>query len=109
MRQHNAVAPDKPFFLYFATGATHAPHHVPKDWIDKYKGKFDIGWDKLSDETFARQKKMGIIPANADKTPRPDGLPAWDSLTADRRSSMRGRWRSTPAYVDTPITRSAAS
>jgi len=85
MRQHNAVAPEKPFFLYFATGATHAPHHAPKEWIDKYKGKFDIGWDKLSDETFARQKKLGIIPANTVKTPRPANLAAWDSLTADQK------------------------
>jgi arylsulfatase len=85
IRQHEAVAPDKPFFVYFATAATHAPHHVPKEWIDKYKGQFDEGWDKISDETFARQKRMGIIPANADKTPRPASLPAWDSLTADQK------------------------
>ena len=56
VREHDAVAPDKPFFLYFATGATHAPHQVPKPWIDKYKGQFDQGWDKLREETFARQK-----------------------------------------------------
>ena len=54
--------PDKPFFIYFAPGATHAPHHVPKEWTDKYKGKFDQGWDKLREETFARQKKLGVIP-----------------------------------------------
>ena len=85
LREHNAVAPDKPFFLYFATAATHTPHHVPKEWIDRYKGKFDAGWDKISDETFARQKKMGVIPANADKTPRPASLPAWDSLSPDQK------------------------
>ena len=85
IREHEAVAPDKPFFVYLATAATHAPHHVPKAWIDKYKGKFDAGWDKISDETFARQKKLGIIPADADKTPRPAGLPAWDSLTPDQK------------------------
>jgi arylsulfatase len=61
---------DKPFFVYFAPGATHAPHHVPKDWADKYKGKFDGGWDKLRDETFARQKQLGVIPADATLTPR---------------------------------------
>ena len=63
MRQQKALMPDKPFFMYFAPGATHAPHHVPKEWIDKYKGKFDQGWDKLREEIFARQKKLGVIPA----------------------------------------------
>ena len=62
VRQQKALMPDKPFFMYFAPGATHAPHHVPKEWIDKYKGKFDGGWDKLREETFARQKKLGVIP-----------------------------------------------
>ena len=65
VRQQKALMPDKPFFMYFAPGATHAPHHVPKEWIDKYKGKFDGGWDKLREETFARQKKLGVIPADA--------------------------------------------
>ncbi|MFM7372070.1 MAG: sulfatase-like hydrolase/transferase, partial [Sphaerospermopsis kisseleviana] len=65
------------------TGATHAPHHAPKAWIDKYKGKFDQGWDKLREETFARQKQLGVIPANAELTPRPVELPAWDSLSPD--------------------------
>ena len=60
--QQKALIPDKPFFVYFAPGATHAPHHVPKEWADKYKGKFDQGWDKLREETFARQKKLGVIP-----------------------------------------------
>ena len=73
-----ALTPDKPFFMYFATGATHAPHHAPKEYIDKYKGKFDGGWDKLREETFARQQKMGIIPTNAKLTPRPKEIPAWD-------------------------------
>ncbi|WP_036256907.1 arylsulfatase [Methylocapsa acidiphila] len=85
LHQHDAVASEKPFFLYFATGATHAPHHVPKEWIAKYSGQFDQGWDRLREETFARQKKLGVIPANTELTPRPDGLPAWDSLTADQK------------------------
>lgn len=85
LHNHKAVAPDKPFFLYFATGATHSPHHVPQEWIDKYKGKFDQGWDKVRKEIFARQKKLGIVPANAELTPRPDGLPAWDSLTPEQK------------------------
>jgi arylsulfatase A-like enzyme len=86
--QHDAVTPQKPFFLYFATGATHEPHHVPKEWINRYKGKFDEGWDKLREETFARQKKLGVIPANAELTPRAKELPAWDSLNADRRKLL---------------------
>src|SRR6266446_3370085 len=77
--QQKALAPDKPFFAYFAPGATHAPHHVPKEWADKYKGKFDQGWDKLREETFARQKEFGVIPANARLTPRDPAFPAWDS------------------------------
>ena len=63
---HESLAPDKPYFLYFATGATHAPHHVPQEWIDKYKGHFDQGWDKMREEIFARQKKLGVIPAAAE-------------------------------------------
>ena len=78
---HDAVASDKPFFIYFATGATHTPHQVPKEWVDKYKGRFDEGWDKLREENFERQKKLGVIPANAKQTPRPVGLPAWNSLS----------------------------
>src|SRR5256714_809989 len=78
IRQQKAIAPDKPFFVYFAPGATHAPHHVPKDWIAKYKGKFDQGWDKVRDETFARQKKLGVIPADCELTRRPEEIPAWN-------------------------------
>jgi arylsulfatase A-like enzyme len=85
LHQHEAVSPDKPFFVYFATGATHEPHQVPQEWIAKYKGKFDQGWDKLREESFERQKKLGVIPANAELTPRPNGLPAWDSLSADEK------------------------
>ena len=78
--QQKALAPDKPFFIYFAPGATHAPHHVPKEWADKYKGKFDQGWDKLREETFARQKKLGVIPADCQLTARPKEIPAWDEM-----------------------------
>jgi len=70
IRGQKAHAPDKPSFLYFSTGATHAPHQVPKEWSDKYKGKFDQGWDKLREETFARQKQLGVIPANAKILPK---------------------------------------
>jgi len=85
MRAGKAVAPQRPFFVYFATGATHAPHQVPKAWVEKFKGKFDGGWDKYREETFERQKRMGIIPANTVLTKRPDSLPAWDSLNAEQR------------------------
>jgi arylsulfatase len=71
--------------MYFATGATHAPHHAPKEWIAKYKGEFSAGWDKLREETFARQKKLGVIPADAKLTPRPKEIPAWDDMSASQK------------------------
>jgi arylsulfatase A-like enzyme len=83
VRQQRLLAADKPFFMYFAPGATHAPHHVPKEWADKYKGKFDQGWDKLREETFARQKKLGVIPQNCELTQRPKEIPSWDSQTPE--------------------------
>ncbi len=83
IRSQQSIAPEKPTFTYLATGATHAPHHAPKAWIDKYKGKFDQGWDKLREQTFARQKQLGVIPADAQLTSRPKELPAWDSLSKD--------------------------
>jgi arylsulfatase len=81
-----AQSPDKPFFLYFAPGASHAPHHVPKQWADRYKGKFDQGWDKLREETFAHQKQLGVIPQNAQLTPRNAAFPAWDSIPANLKA-----------------------
>jgi arylsulfatase A-like enzyme len=78
IRQQKALMGDKPFFVYFAPGATHAPHHVPKEWADKYKGKFDQGWDKVREETFARQKTLGVIPEDAELTARPAEIPGWD-------------------------------
>jgi arylsulfatase len=85
LHRHNAVAPGKPFFLYYAPGATHAPHHPRPEWTAKYKGKFDQGWDKVREETLARQKQLGIFPAAADLTERSAGIPAWDSLSADQK------------------------
>ena len=79
------AAPDKPFFLYFCTGAGHAPHHVPREWIEKYRGKFDMGWEKAREVIFARQKEMGVIPASAKLALRPPWIQAWDSLSADER------------------------
>lgn len=88
IEQHDAATPAKPFFLYFATAATHTPHHVSREWIARYAGKFDQGWDRLRQETFARQKESGIIPANAELTPRPKEIPAWDSLTENQRKLL---------------------
>ena len=82
--QHT-LTPDKPFYMYFATGATHAPHHVPKEWIAKYKGQFKDGWDKLREATFARQKKLGVIPKDTKLTPRPKEIPAWDDMSAQQK------------------------
>ena len=81
--QQKALMPDKPFFMYYAPGATHAPHHVPKEWSDKYKGKFDDGWDALRERTFARQKELGVIPADAELTKRHAQIPAWDEMPAE--------------------------
>ena len=80
IRQQKALMPDKPFFVYFAPGATHAPHHVPKEWADKYQGKFDQGWDKVREESYARQKALGVIPPDAGLTPRPTEIPAWNDM-----------------------------
>lgn len=78
--QQKALAPDKPFFMYFAPGATHAPHHVPKEWADKYKGQFDQGWDRLREETLARQQKLGVVPQDCQLSARPADVPAWDDM-----------------------------
>jgi arylsulfatase A-like enzyme len=82
LRTQKSIAPDKPFFIYFAPGATHAPHHVPKAWIDQYKGKFAHGWDKQREITFAKQKELGVIPADAELTKRHEEIPAWDEMPA---------------------------
>ena len=85
IHQEKSVTPDRPFFIYYAPGATHAPHHVPQAWIAKFKGKFDQGWDKYREETYQRQLKLGIIPTDTKLTPRPEEIPAWDSLTPDQK------------------------
>src|SRR3954463_2885418 len=85
VRQQKSLMPDKPFFMYYAPGGTHAPHHVPKEWADKYKGKFDQGWDKIREETLARQKALGIVPAGTELTARHDEIPAWAEMPADLR------------------------
>ncbi len=80
-----SLTPDKPFFTYFAPGATHAPHHVPKEWIAKYKGEFDQGWDKLREDTLARQVKLGVVPAGTKLAPKPEAIKDWDKLSADEK------------------------
>jgi arylsulfatase len=80
VRQQKALMPDKPFFVYFAPGATHAPHHVSPEWSDRYRGKFDAGWDALRERILARQKELGVVPSDAELTARPDEIPAWDDM-----------------------------
>ena len=85
MKFQKALTPDKPFFIYFAPGATHAPHHVPQEWIAKNKGRFDAGWDKMREETLARQISLGVVPKGTKLAKKPDGIKDWDKLTADEK------------------------
>jgi arylsulfatase A-like enzyme len=85
MGYEKSLTPDKPFFIYFAPGATHAPHHVPKEWIAKYKGNFDQGWDKVREETLARQIKLGVVPAGTKLAPKPEAIKDWTTLSADEK------------------------
>jgi arylsulfatase A-like enzyme len=85
LRMQHALAPNKPWFLYYATGTAHAPHHAPKEWIEKYRGKFDQGWDKVREETLAHQIRLGVVPPNTRLTKRPDELADWHSLSADQK------------------------
>jgi arylsulfatase A-like enzyme len=89
IRTQKSIAPEKPFFIYFAPGATHAPHHVPKEWADKYKGKFDDGWDKLRERTFEKQKELGVIPKEAKLTKRHKEIPAWDEMPENLKPVLR--------------------
>jgi arylsulfatase len=91
LRNHIAAAPDRPFFVYYSPGSTHAPHQAPPELIARFKGRFDQGWDRARGETFRRQKAMGIIPQDARLTPRPESIPAWDSLSGTERAyALRG-------------------
>jgi arylsulfatase A-like enzyme len=85
LRTQHAMAPDKPFFVYYAPGATHAPHHPRPQWVQKYRGRFDDGWDVLREQILARQKDLGIVPADTDLTARSEGIPAWDTLSGDQK------------------------
>jgi arylsulfatase A-like enzyme len=106
--QQKQLAPDRPFFLYYATGSTHAPHQAPPEWLTKFRGKFDQGWDAMREESFARQKTMGIVPADAKLTPRPSFIPAWSSLPAERRkvfSRLMEAYAAQLSYADAQIGR----
>jgi len=100
MRYQNSIAPDRPFFLYFAPGACHAPHQPPKQWPEKYRGKFAHGWDKEREMTFARQKEMGVIPADAKLTPRPEQMPAWDSFDAQAHKLMERQMETYAGFAE---------
>ena len=89
LRQHKSFSPDKPFFMYWASGASHGPHQVPKEWADKYKGKFDDGWDNYRERAYQRAKKLGWIPQSAKLTPRPATLASWDSIPEDEKPFQR--------------------
>jgi arylsulfatase len=99
IKQLNATAPDKPFFVYFVPGATHAPHHPTQEWIDKFKGKFDMGWNAMREQIFANQKKLGVIPQNTQLTPWPDDLPKWDTLDAESKKLFAHQAEVFAAYV----------
>jgi len=108
MRYQQSLTPDKPFFMYFAPGATHAPHHVPKEWIAKYKGKFDGGWDKMREETLARQIKLGVVPAGTKLAPKPEAIKDWDALSADEKKLFARQmevYAGFGEYVDTEVGR----
>ena len=108
VRSEKSLTPEKPFFVYFAPGATHAPHHVPKEWIAKYKGKFDQGWDKLREETLARQIKLGVVPAGTKLAAKPDAIKDWDKLSADEKklfSRQMEVFAGFAEYTDTEVGR----
>lgn len=100
IRYQKALSPDKPFFVYYAPGATHAPHHVPKEWIARWKGKFDQGWDKLREETLARQIERGVVPQGTKLAPKPEAIPDWDKLSADEKRLFARQAEVFAAYIE---------
>jgi arylsulfatase A-like enzyme len=100
IRQQKSLMPDKPFFAYYAPGATHAPHHVTAEWADKYKGAFDDGWDAVRERTFAKQKELGVIPADAELTPRHKEIPAWDDMPEELKPVLRRQMEIYAGYLE---------
>jgi arylsulfatase len=100
VKYQKALTPDKPFFVYFAPGAVHAPHHVPREWIERWKGKFDQGWDKIREETLARQIEMGLVPAGTKLAAKPAAIPDWDTLSADQKKLYSHEVEVFAAYLD---------
>jgi arylsulfatase len=100
IKYQKSMTPDKPFFVYFAPGATHAPHHVPKEWISRWKGKFDQGWDKVREETYARQLKMGVIPKGTKLAPKPAAIKDWVNLSDNERKLFAHQAEVFAAYLD---------
>jgi arylsulfatase len=108
MKKLNASAPDKPFFVYYVPGGTHSPHQPTQEWIDKFKGKFDMGWNAMREQIFANQKRLGVIPADTQLTPWPDDLPKWDTLPADNKKLFAREaevFAAYAAYTDNEIGR----
>jgi arylsulfatase A-like enzyme len=100
IKYEKALTPDKPFFVYFAPGATHAPHHVPKEWIARWKGKFDQGWDELREQILARQIELGVVPEGTPLAPKPEAIPDWDELSADEKRLFARQVEVFAAYVE---------
>jgi len=100
VKYQKALTPDRPFFIYYAPGATHAPHHVPQAWIDRWKGKFDQGWDKLREEILARQIKLGIVPRDTKLAPKPEAIPDWDKLSADQKRLFARQFEVFAAFLE---------
>ena len=100
MKFQKAMTPDKPYFMYFAPGATHAPHHVPQSYIDKWKGKFDGGWDVMREQILARQIEMGIVPKGTKLAPKPEAIQQWESLTADQKKLFTRQAETFAGFLD---------
>jgi arylsulfatase A-like enzyme len=100
VRQHKALTPERPFFAYFAPGATQAPHHVPSEWADRYKGRFDHGWDKLREEIFARQKALGVIPRDTRLAPRHAQVAAWQTISAEMKPVLARQMELYAGFVE---------
>lgn len=96
MRELNASSPDQPFFVYYVPGGTHSPHQPTQEWIEKFKGKFDMGWNELREQVFANQKRLGVIPQNTQLTAWPDSLPKWDTLPAENKKLFAVAYQKVP-------------